>query len=351
MGIRQTMSRLHTVSRSPQEDVARLIDDYPLQQLHGQHLFITGGTGFIGFWLLTGLAELNRRGANIRVTALSRTPERFLSRFPQFFEGTWLKIIQGDVCTYKFPHGAIDGVIHGALDSALIQRPIEALQASMFGTHRVLEHALAAGVWRFQLISSGTVYGEQPPGLDMLPETATIGPDLSNPFQLKGEAKRAAEAMVSCYRQEYGIETLISRCFTTYGFGLPRNLAFSQFILDAMTNEKITVTGDGKPVRGYLYAADLAIWLLAIQARGTPGITYNVGSDQALSIAETARAVARMFAPKKMVDVLSSTPTLWQWRYLPDITRICNELGVALWTDLPSGIAAMARDCNLAAPR
>jgi dTDP-glucose 4,6-dehydratase len=108
-----------------------------------------------------------------------------------------------------------------------------------------------------------------------------------------------------------------------------RNFAVGKFLLDLLENRPITVKGDGTPLRSYLYAADLAIWLWTILFRGNPNAAYNVGSEHAISIGDLAQHVATRGNPSLAV-LIQETPNLNEppSRYIPDTSRARTELGL-----------------------
>jgi len=323
-------------------DFERLFSLFPLSELNGKRLFITGGTGFIGFWLLMAISYLNMTGANITVVALSRDPDRFLSSHPFFKQCEWLSFCQGDVTDYLYPIGNFDLFIHGATDTSpsAIASSLQLFQSMVNGTAHVLNHAASSNAQRVLIISSGAVYGEQPQHIEKITEGASYAGSSLDLKNVYSEGKRAMEMLSACYAQGHDIEIVTARCFAFLGYGLPEHLAIGQFINDAIYADEITIKGNGKPVRSYLYAADLVVWLLAILMRGHSGTAYNVGSDIGMTIADISLKVKAILSPRKNIVIKDSVEQLNSVRstYIPDIEKARQELGLDVWTSLSEAI-------------
>jgi dTDP-glucose 4,6-dehydratase len=315
------------------------------EELRGARLFVTGGTGFIGTWLLASALAANRRhGLGLAIVALSRDPGRFAARWTELARDPALTLIPGDVQSFPAPTGAFTHVIHAATDASAklnAEQPLAMIDTIVGGTRRVLDLAVAAGARRLLFVSSGAVYGRQPPQLALVPETHLGGPDPLAANAAYGEGKRLAEQLCAAVGRARGLAVAVARCWAFVGPGLPLDAHFAvgNFIRDAMRGGPIVVGGDGTTVRSYLYAADLAAWLWRIFLRGEPLRAYNVGSDEAVSIGDLARTVASCFAPAPAVEIRGKpSPGVPPDRYVPDVSRARTELGLAPWTSMREGI-------------
>lgn len=315
-------------------------------------LFLTGGTGFFGRTLLRHLDGLARQGSNpYRVTVMTRSVAGFLTAYPEFAGLSWLSFHEGDILTgaAAFPQGdTFSHVLHAAADSTLgpQMRLLDRFDQIVIGTRNVLDFAVRAGAERFLLTSSGGVYGAQPPELDVIPETYHGMPDPLIAGNTYSVAKRQAEHLCALYADKTGLEVVVARCFAFVGPDLPldAHFAIGNFIRDALRGSDIVVHGDGTPVRSYLDQADLAHWLLTLLARGRSGEAYNVGSDEAVTIAELAELVCRLLAPTSTVRLLRKpgADTAIRNRYLPSIAKAKDELGLAVATSLEAAIRKTA---------
>lgn len=306
----------------------------------GGRVLLTGGTGFFGRWLLRCLLALRQAGAaNISATVLSRDPGRLLSGCPEFAGCDGLDFIVGDVRAFSIPPPArFDWVIHGATPaSARLDREDreETRSVVVDGTRRVLDLTRACGAGRLLYVSSGAVYGPQPPGVSHLPETSGGEPDTAY-----GKGKKQAEAM--CLEASDGrFECVIARPFAFVGPHLPLDAHFAvgNFIRDCLENRPVVVRGDGTPLRSYLYAAELAEWLLTILLRGKDGRAYNVGSEEAISISELAHLVRERAGTDNGIIVEGThKPGLPARRYVPSTQRAQRELGLQQHISLPDAI-------------
>ncbi|MCX9158357.1 NAD-dependent epimerase/dehydratase family protein [Niveibacterium sp. 24ML] len=305
-------------------------------------IFLTGGTGFVGKWLLETLLYANDRLAlNVTIVTLTRDQEAFRAGFPWLASHPAVTLHRGDVRTFEAPEGRFSHVVHAATDVVQAPSPLDTFDVTVSGTRRVLEFAVSAGAAEFLLVSSGAVYGPQAPALRLVAEGCCNAPDSLDVRSAYGLGKRGAEWLATAYGKAHGMRVRTARCFAFVGplLALDKHFAVGNFIGDALAGRAIQIGGDGTTIRSYLYAADLATWLWTILVRGTPGVAYNVGSDEAISIADLARRVVAQVNPALEIRIArepqsGSLPD----RYVPDVGLARRELGLDVWTGLDSAI-------------
>lgn len=302
------------------------------EELRNKRIFITGGTGFFGKWLLLGFSYANRvLDLNATATVLSRNPRRFLEQMPQFKDCVDICFLEGDVRSFQADDHQFTHIIHAATESSTNLNdsdPLEMFDTIVAGTRHVLDFAMKNPVEKFLYVSSGAVYGKQPPEIHRVPETYLGGPNQLARFSAYAEGKRAAELLCSLYST---IPVKIARCFAFVGpfLSLDAHFAVGDFISDALSGRAVVVMGDGTPYRSYLYGADLAIWLWTILFRGRESEAYNVGSAKEIQIADLAQFVAQKVHPSPPVRILGERdPSKPCSRYVPSVDKALNELGL-----------------------
>lgn len=309
----------------------------------GGRLFVTGGTGFVGKWLLHSFLHANDRlGLGAQAVVLSRNPAAFAASQPGLATHPAIRMWRGDVRDFDWPQGEFSHAIHAAIDVAATATPLDTFDVAVEGTRRVLDFCRERPIRDFLLVSSGAVYGRQPPELERVAEDFSGAPSCTAPGSAYGEGKRAAEWLACAYAANGGPAPRIARCFAFVGPFLPLDgqFAVGNFMGDLLAGRPIKVNGDGTPVRSYLYAADLAIWLWVILARGTPGEAYNVGSEESLGIGELARRIAASGREPVAVSIgrapeAGARPE----RYVPDTAKARLALGLQTRIPLDQALA------------
>ena len=313
-------------------------------ELRGARVFITGGTGFFGHSLLETLLYANAQlDLRIKATVLTRSSAEFAKKSPHVVGHAAVSLLDGDVGSFQFPTEAYTHIVHAATDSVVQpDTPAQGLSESIVeGTRRVLQFAHQVGVRRLLYVSSGAVYGRGITNVTHIPENYCITSDSQQPANAYDESKRTAEQLCMASAQLTDLTCGVARCFAFVGPHLPldRHFAIGNFIRDAMAGSPIRIHGDGTPLRSYMYTSDLAAWLWTMLVHALPDRVYNVGSDEAISVARLAELVAATLRPGLEVSVASkamgdSPPS----SYVPDISRARRELGLNITVDLASAI-------------
>ena len=315
------------------------------EEMRGKRIFITGGTGFFGCWLLESFAWANDKlDLNTEALVLSRSPEAFEKKAPHLYHHKAIQFHKGDIQDFAYPEGRFSHLIHGAV----YQQPADekASNLSMVnemldGTKRVLDFCVQAKVKKMHLVSSGAVYGQAPSTLKKIPEAFSGAIDPTDSASAYHHVRRMMESLSVICAEENDFEAKIARCFSFIGPYLPLNgrFAVGDFIGDALFRKSVAIKGNGKPIRSYLYAADLAIWLWTILFKGESRRPYNVGSEIPATILELAEKIAGESGLPLNVHVSGkSLAGVAPDRYLPDTTRAQTELGLNQLINLESAI-------------
>lgn len=314
-----------------------------LQGLQGARIFISGGTGYIGRWLLESLVHANQAlGLDLQAVVLTRAPERFASACPHLAADPSIILVQGDVRHFSVPPVRFTHVVHAATDVVASQAPLEVFDVTVQGTQRVLALARERGAGRVLLLSSGAVYGRFPETVDRAPESLRGSVDVSAASAAYGLGKIATEWLGNAFGGQYGIACTSARIFAQVGphLALDAQFAAGNFIRDALRGQDLVIRGDGTALRSYMYATDLVAWLWAILLRGEAGAAYNVGSEQAVSIRGLAEAVARLAGHGAgRIKVLGqAAPGAAPDRYVPDTGLARSALGLNLTVPLDEAL-------------
>jgi UDP-glucuronate decarboxylase len=317
--------------------------------ISGKKIFITGGTGFSGRWLLESLIlAQDMFDFSVELTVLSRDPQSFIDKVPHIGAHRSIKFVQGDITSFALPDQKFHYILHGAATSAKEtydgEDPLNKFDMASHGARRVLDLAVKSQVDRMLLVGSGSVYGGLHPGIDAISENYHGAPLTFDTEAGLGHGKRAAEFQAACYADRYGLSLSVARCFTFVGAYLPLNIhyAIGNFIRDAMNSETIDVQGDGSAVRSYMFAGDLVTWLIVLMVQGKSRTIYNVGSDEGVAIGDLAKIVREVIAPHKEVRILGKSSGHLRSQYLPDITVARREHKLDVWTDLRGAIERTA---------
>src|SRR5262249_31827072 len=234
------------------------------------------------------------------------------------------RFVKQDVTEYLYVAGHLDAVAHFASPASPIdylQLPIQTLKVGGLGTHKALGLAKAKGA-RFLLASTSEVYGD--PQVHPQPEEYWGFVNPVGPRGVYDEAKRFAEAITMAYHRQHGIDTRIVRIFNTYGERMRPNdgRVVSNFIVQAIHNEALTLYGDGMQTRSFCYVSDLVEGILLLLNHADDGAPtdpndtsqrndihhpVNLGNPSEFTVRELA---------EKVLELTGSTSPI-EYRLLP----------------------------------
>jgi dTDP-glucose 4,6-dehydratase len=287
-------------------------------------VLITGAAGFLGSHLADRfLAEGHAVvGLDNFVTGHPDNIAHLMGR-PDF------EFLRHNISTYTFVAGPLDGVLHFASPASpvdYLEHPIPTLKVGALGTHNALGLAKAKGA-RFFLASTSEVYGD--PLVHPQKESYWGNVNPIGPRGVYDEAKRYAEAMTMAYHRYHGIDTRIVRIFNTYGPRMrPRDgRVVSNFIVQALMGEPITIYGNGSQTRSFCYVEDEVDGIYRLFMHGDAEPT-NVGNPDEYTVKQLAEIVVELTGTKSPIvyrDLPEDDPKVRR----PDITRACTMLG---WT-------------------
>jgi nucleoside-diphosphate-sugar epimerase len=277
-----------------------------LAALAGKQLLITGGAGFLGYYLVQLALHWNARSgmAPVVVTVV----DNYARGMP-----AWLEQCRGDGALTLLRHdmstplpatlGTFDYIVHAASIASPVyyrQHPIETMDANVNGLRALLEHArqqAARGhpVAGLLFFSSSEIYGDPAPDSIPTPETYRGNVSCTGPRACYDEAKRYGETLCVNFARHAGVPATIARPFNNYGPGLKitDGRVVPDFARDVLAGRNIVMLSDGSPRRTFCYVADAVIGYYKVLVRGRPGEAYNIGVEEPeISVRELAELVA-----------------------------------------------------------
>ena len=281
------------------EDVVRSDLDYicdtlsgEFGELEGGRLLITGGAGFLGYYMVKAVIRWNERNprARIRLTVLDN-----------FFRGVpaWLTALSQTPDLALLRHSIVDplppdlpahdSIVHAAgIASPIYYRkyPIETMDANVEGLRLLLDRSVARkqagqGVRHFLFFSSSEIYGDPTPENIPTPEDYRGNVSCTGPRACYDESKRYGETLCVSFAQVHGLQISMARPFNNYGPGLKitDGRVIPDFARDILAGRDIVMKSDGSPMRTFCYVADAVIGYYKVLVRGHAGEPYNIGVE------------------------------------------------------------------------
>jgi dTDP-glucose 4,6-dehydratase len=296
-------------------------------------VLVTGAAGFLGSHLVDKFLALGYEvlGMDNHITG-NPANLAHLGTNSQF------RFIQQDVTRYIEVEGPLDGVLHFASPASpvdYLELPIQTLKVGALGTHKALGLAMAKRA-RFLLASTSEVYGD--PLVHPQPESYWGNVNPVGPRGVYDEAKRFAEALTMAYHRFHHLDTRIVRIFNTYGPRMRPNdgRVVSNFIVQALRGDPLTVYGDGTQTRSFCYVDDLIEGIVRLFERGTSEPT-NIGNPHEFTVRQLADCVLQLTRSKSPIvrrPLPIDDPQVRQ----PDITRARETLGWEPTVTLEQGL-------------
>ena len=341
--------------------------DYIVQSLEdefasmeGTRLLITGGAGFLGFYMVQAVLHWNRTLA-ARPTSIT-VLDNFARGMPDWIQSLGdpqeLQLVKHDV-TEPLPEelGAFDYVIHGAgiASPGLYRRiPIETMDANVGGLRLLLDTAIdwtrsGQPLSGLLFYSSSEIYGDPVPSAIPTPETYRGNVSCTGPRACYDESKRFGETLTVNFAQVHDLPATIVRPFNNYGPGMKitDGRVIADFCKSVIEGRDIVMYSDGSPTRTFCYVADAVVGYYKVLIRGQAGEPYNIGvAEPEISIAglasmvvETARDLFDyhgdvVLTPSAEEDYLTDNPL----RRCPDVTKARTELDYNPSVGLEEGI-------------
>ncbi len=338
------------VVRGDLEHIALALGD-ARESLAGRRVLITGGAGFLGYYLVQSLLHLNERPARSGPPISVTVWDNFVRGVPAWLERTaaspQMTVLKHDA-TSPLPTGMpeFDYIVHAAsIASPTYYRrhPLETMDANVDGLRRLLDHArgrqeAGAPLLGFLFFSTSEIYGDPGPEHIPTPETYRGYVSCTGPRACYDESKRYGETLCATFAHQFGVPVSMARPFNNYGPGLKitDGRVIPDFARDILAGRDIVMHSDGSPARTFCYVADAVAGYYRILTRGRPGEPYNIGtSGPEITVAELADAMVgigrELFGYQGSVVVRPSRDGAYLTdnpaRRCPDITKARTELG------------------------
>jgi dTDP-glucose 4,6-dehydratase len=294
---------------------------------------VTGGAGFLGSHLCDHLLARGHR-----VICIDNLETGSLENIKHLRQnGFRFEMI--DITSHYEIDEPVDFVYHMASPASPVdyaRLPLHTLRVGAYGTHNSLGLAKAKRA-RFLLASTSEVYGD--PLMHPQPEHYWGNVNPIGPRGVYDEAKRYAEALTMAYQRQQGVDTCIARIFNTFGARMRPNdgRAVPNFLRQALTDDPVTVFGDGSQTRSFCYVDDTIRGLVLLAESGVHE-PVNIGNPNEITLLEMAKLIVE-FTESRSEIVFEALPVDDPRVRQPDITRAKDLLGWEPQIDLRQGLA------------
>lgn len=326
-------------------------------KLSGKTIVVTGGSGFLGRYMVSLFLFLNENVLDkpCRIISIDNYITSSSISNDRFIKSKYLKRIRHDVVKPLEIKEPVDYIIHAAgIASPIYYRkyPLEAIDVAVNGTRQMLDLARKKRVKSILFFSSSEIYGDPP--ADQLPTKESYKGNVSSigPRACYDESKRLGETICMTYYELHGVPVKITRPFNIYGPGMRRNdyRVVPMFVYDALKGKSLPVHIRGSQTRAFCYISDATIAFIKILLSDKNGEVYNVGNDtNEITIKELAEVINRIFENKLHLTYISYPKSYPQGdiqRRFPSLDKIKKDLGYVPQVDLESGLRKTIQWCR-----
>jgi len=333
------------------QDIKEIVSEFkqPLITLSGKKIFVTGGNGFLGSYLVDTFVEVNKELKEpSRIVVLNKNKISERSRLSHLIKDPNLEFMVKDVGEPFQMSFNPDIIIHAASiasPKSFLTNPFETIDSTVNGVRTLLEHARSHPAENFLFISSADVYGNPPPEFTPTPETYTGNVNCIDPRACYSESKRFAETLCSSFFRTYDVPTKILRLGHTYGPGLRDDKAIHEFFLKSRRDKEINLRDNGQASMSFCYVSDAIRGIFKVMFEGESGEPYNIGNGfPRTSIKDLATSIGEVQHNNTIVNPNYFKPNDDSKEYIRDldITKL-EELGYEPRVSLKQGLEKLKK--------
>lgn len=288
-------------SETINKDIEEIIAEFNnyLTSLSGKNIFITGGNGFIGSYIVDTFADFNKELENpCKIIVINKNEINEKSRLSHLVNNKNVKFIAQDVGKpFELPKG-INIIFHAASiasPASFLKYPLDTIDSNVNGTRTLLNYSRENPIDNFLFLSSADVYGNPDKNFIPTPETYTGNVDCTNPRSCYSESKRFSETLCSTFFSKYNVPTKILRLGHTYGPGLREDKATHEFFYKSVNNKEINLKDKGEASMSFCYISDAIRGIFKVMSSGKSGEAYNIsGGFPATSIKDLATLIGKI---------------------------------------------------------
>lgn len=332
-----------------QQDIKELFKSVSvseLEALRGNSICIPGGAGFVGAWISEVVNYLNSEfGFNTKVTIIDRDIEKAKARSPHLVNSKFFDFQRSDIrYLVELPKDTNYIIFAAGFPSSHdhTSSPVDVMNSTGMGIDATLRATDRLSNFKMFLnLSSSLVYGHFYDREKNVSETDFSYVDETSSSRVYAEAKRYAESLCSAYQSQFRLPVCTLRPFTLVGpyQSISSPWALNSFINDAINGKSIKVLGDGETVRSFMYATDVAFWILKTLVNAESGAKYNLGSSEPVSLRQLSTMVVKHFSVKTDIVYCAGTASaMRKTRMVPDTSKIQDKYKLKVTVPLDKAI-------------